>query len=166
MKKILFVCFSSIIVIITGCDTTIETDTRHYHIRFTNTSNYDTYIRCGLKHPDTSLATMQEVTVPAWHLKTEAHSTNYDALTYRTTYESIFRTHDTLMVFVFNADTVESYDWEQVQNNYMIAQRYDLALNDLYQLNWQLTFPPSKEMRNIKMWPPYGTYDANGYRIE
>lgn len=26
--------------------------------------------------------------------------------------------------------------------------------------------PPSEEMRDIKMWPPYGTYDANGHRVE
>ena len=31
---------------------------------------------------------------------------------------------------------------------------------------WKLPcFPPSSEMRNIKMWPPYGTYDANGNRV-
>ncbi len=27
-------------------------------------------------------------------------------------------------------------------------------------------FPPNKLMRDFKMWPPYGTYDANGHRIE
>lgn len=26
-------------------------------------------------------------------------------------------------------------------------------------------FPPSEEMRDIKMWPPYGTYDENGHRV-
>ena len=27
-------------------------------------------------------------------------------------------------------------------------------------------FPPNKLMRDFKMWPPYGTYDANGHRVE
>lgn len=33
------------------------------------------------------------------------------------------------------------------------------------QTNYQISFPPTEEMRKIKMWPPYGTYDEHGYRI-
>ncbi len=69
-------------------------------------------------------------------------------------------THDTLIVFVFNADTLALYGWEYVKEHYLIAQRYDLSLIDLQLLSWRLQFPPSSEMQNIKMWPPYGTYDS------
>ena len=34
------------------------------------------------------------------------------------------------------------------------------------QTNCQISFPPTEEMRNIKMWPPYGTYDEHGNRLK
>lgn len=70
------------------------------------------------------------------------------------------------MIFVFNGDTLARHGIQYVMENHLVDQRYDLSLNDLKQLNWQLFFPPSAEMRNIKMWPPYGTYDANGNRVK
>lgn len=41
--------------------------------------------------------------------------------------------------------------------NNTIIQRYDLSLQDLQDANWMLTYPPSPNMRTIKMWPPYGS---------
>ena len=83
-----------------------------------------------------------------------------------TTYESEFHGMDTLIIFVFNSDTLATYGWENVKDDYLISQRYDLSLNDLKRMNWHLSFPPTEEMRNIKMWPPYGTYDPLGHRRE
>lgn len=28
-----------------------------------------------------------------------------------------------------------------------------------------LFFPPTEQMKDYKMWPPYGTYDENGHRV-
>ncbi len=70
------------------------------------------------------------------------------------------------MVFVFNADTLETHGWDYAKEHNMVMQRYDLSLTDLQNLNWTLTFPPTEEMRNIKMWPPYGTYDEHGNRLK
>ena len=39
---------------------------------------------------------------------------------------------------------------------------YDISLNDFRLMFYHPTFPPTEEMRNIKMWPPYGTYDSTG----
>lgn len=32
--------------------------------------------------------------------------------------------------------------------------------------NCMIYFPPTEAMRDFKMWPPYGTYDAHGNRVE
>ena len=77
---------------------------------------------------------------------------------------------DTISFFVFSTDSMESLGWDSIRSTYGILQRYDISLNEYLSLYsnhpWKLPcFPPSSEMRNIKMWPPYGTYDANGNRV-
>ena len=114
-------------------------------------------------YPDTS-SYGGDVTTPGWNLKVESHHSNNDAIWCRRTYESQLR-EDTLIIFVFNADTLSTYGWNYVKNHNIVTQRYYLSLSDLYNLKWCLSFPPTEEMRDIKMWPPYGTYGHNGYRI-
>lgn len=60
---------------------------------------------------------------------------------------------DTLTIFIFDGDTVASYEWEYIRNEYKILRRYDLSLQDLERLEWTVTYPPSENMSNIKMWP-------------
>ena len=76
--------------------------------------------------------------------------------------------HKILMVFVFDADTIDYYGWSYIRDNHIniTKQRYDLSLDDLIKLDFILQFPPTEEMRNIKMWPPYGTYDSIGHIIK
>lgn len=72
---------------------------------------------------------------------------------------------DTLSFLIFSADTLNTYCWDSVRTKYKVVQRYDVTLSDIY-VNDFPTFPPTEEMRNIKMWPPYGTYDENGHRVK
>jgi hypothetical protein len=62
---------------------------------------------------------------------------------------------DTLMIYVFDAEIIENIPWSTIANGYMILKRYDLSLEDLAKLNWTITYPPTEEMKNIKMYPPY-----------
>ena len=148
----------------TAMTCTQDTDDEHHHILFCNESDYDVFVDRSYDHPDTSLLHTQNVMTPGWDLKVESQSTNDEAFLSRGSYESKFIRMDTLIAFVFNADTLSVYGWDYVKEHNMVAQRYELSLFDLQNLNWRLTFPPSEEMRNIKMWPPYGTYDSLGYR--
>lgn len=70
---------------------------------------------------------------------------------------------DTMSLFVISTYTLKKDGWDFVRDSYDILQRYDIGVNEF---NHTLSFPPSEEMRDIKMWPPYGTYDENGHRIE
>jgi len=38
-----------------------------------------------------------------------------------------------------------------------VIQRYQLTLQDLERLNYVVTYPPTEEMKNVKMYPPYKT---------
>lgn len=164
MKKILFALCGSLSLMAMNCVS--ESDTRHINIVFHNAADYDIYVDRSFYYPDTSLLHQQNVTTPGWNYKVESNTTNDDAFWSRTSYESLFHSMEVLIVFVYNADSLAAYGWDYVKNNYMVSQRYDLTLNDLYRLDWQLAFPPTPEMRDIKMWPPYGTYDSLGRRVE
>lgn len=71
---------------------------------------------------------------------------------------------DTVCFFVFATDTLNAYSDEEVTEKYKVLQRYDLSLDDalFFSDDKDLTFPPSEDMKHIKMWPPYGTYDKRG----
>lgn len=45
-------------------------------------------------------------------------------------------------------------------------QTYFMEEWSVKQTNYQISFPPTEEMRDIKMWPLYGTYDSTGHRIK
>ena len=42
-----------------------------------------------------------------------------------------------------------------VYDDYHLLCRYDFTLEDLESLNWNVYYPPTEEMKNIHMWPPY-----------
>lgn len=67
---------------------------------------------------------------------------------------------DTLSVFIFSSNLVDSLPWDSIVDNYLVLQRYDLSVNDANM--GRLVFPPDSTMKHIHMWPPYGTYDENG----
>lgn len=63
-------------------------------------------------------------------------------------------------VFILDGVTYEKY-WQQpcdtIRKYVPVLQRYQLKLEDLQRLNWTITYPPTEAMRNVKMYPPYGT---------
>lgn len=165
MKKILLILCCCLLFTATTCYW--ECDTRHQTIKFYNATDYVIYISQNYHYPDTSLVHERDVSVFTGSYNVEAHSVNGEALNCDRPYEiELGNSEDTLMVFVYNADTLAFYGWEYVKEHYLIAQRYDLSLGDLQQLNWRLQFPPSPKMQNIKMWPPYGTYDSLGHLVQ
>ena len=36
-----------------------------------------------------------------------------------------------------------------------LLQEYEISFDDLEKLGWNLYYPPTPEMKDIKMWPPY-----------
>lgn len=60
---------------------------------------------------------------------------------------------DTMSVFVFHSDTLAKFSWEEVRKGYKVLVRYDLSLEDLERLNFELSYPPDNRMQGIKMYP-------------
>ena len=60
-----------------------------------------------------------------------------------------------MSVFIFDSEVLENIEWKEIRDNYMILKRYDLSLEDLQKLDFTLYYPPTEEMKDIKMYPPY-----------
>lgn len=62
---------------------------------------------------------------------------------------------DTVSFFFFDKDTIDTYPWDYIVQNYCVLQRYDFSKEDLVRLNYQISYPPTEEMAHIHMYPPY-----------
>ena len=49
--------------------------------------------------------------------------------------------HDTLSIFILDADTVSKYSWETIRNNNKILKRYDLSISDLEKTGYRVYYP-------------------------
>jgi len=112
-------------------------------------------------YPDTTLPTQMPLQMREIEPNRE-YVYSYTRWTLEDIYNS-FNT-DTISYFVISTDTLEKYGWDSVRIGYRILQRYDYSVMDYYPSGTP-TFPPTEAMRNIKMWPPYGTYDEHGNRV-
>ena len=62
---------------------------------------------------------------------------------------------DTIRIFVFDKEIFEKTHWSVIRDQYLILQRYDFTKAELATLGWHIAYPPTLEMKDIKMWPPY-----------
>ena len=76
--------------------------------------------------------------------------------TYSTAKEDLWGATDTFCVFIFDADTFNTYGWNGIKEGYKILQRYDLSKMDMKKLKWSLVYPHTEAMKDMKMYPPYG----------
>lgn len=59
-------------------------------------------------------------------------------------------------IFIFDAETAQEKNWEDIRKDYDILVRYDLTFDDLKALKDTIPFPPTEEMKDMQMYPPYG----------
>ena len=117
---------------------------------------YDSSI---IMNPDTSLPLQMPRAV---NIKTGDYQTFFDAKTDLSDIYAQYRTN-TISLFVFSTELLSAVGWDSIRTTYSVLQRYDIGLNDFQSLSHYPTFPPTEEMRNIKIWPPYETYDSLGH---
>ena len=48
---------------------------------------------------------------------------------------------DTLSIFIFNRDTLKTYNWQEIREGYKILKRFDISYDDLKQNKWIVTYP-------------------------
>jgi len=120
---------------------------------FENNSTRDVYIYLGIAdrdlggtlYPDTAVSRVRVGT-----LFKKGASRHY---TYSRAKEDPWV--NTLSLYIFDADTFNMYDWEEIKDGYKILQRYDISSENLKALKYKISYPPDERMKNIKMYPPY-----------
>lgn len=168
--KTITLVIALVLIIVTTHSCFKDREDRHYRIPYKNNSERTLYVDFQQYFPwyppIDYLDTVIHMVDPRKNPKLtmiEPNSENPDNMFQTSFYESILsKPTDTIMVFAFDADTLDYFGWDTVCAYHKVLQRYDLSLEDLQDLNFRLCFPPSEAMKHIHMWPPYGTYDANG----
>ena len=61
---------------------------------------------------------------------------------------------DTLSVFIISADTLSKYGYDEVAKNNRLLVRYDLSISNLKRLGWTIPYPPTEQMKGMKMFVP------------
>ena len=76
--------------------------------------------------------------------------------------------NDTVSIYIFDKEILDSFLWEIIQQDYNILQRYDLSLEDFYTLYNKskipvITYPPTEAMKDMKMYPPYELHKGHTF---
>jgi hypothetical protein len=118
---------------------------------FYNNSTFDVYYYLGVApkeiggslYPDTTLMLLNGADGP---LEKGEHASYIAKKSPHT---------DTLSLFIFDADVIDQYSWDIIKEEYKILKRYDLSSQDFKRLKYIITYPPTEEMKDVKMYPPY-----------
>ncbi len=141
MNFILLICF---LMMSSTCEND-KKDKCHKIIKMVNQSDKAIYAEYTFGYPDTTYFKYE----PNPTLSPEVHKvspgeTNTIALWSRSCWKDKFDAYipsDTLMIYVFDAEVLETTPWDTVVSNYMVLRRYDLSLQDLKNIDWTITYP-------------------------
>ena len=141
-----------------------DSENCHYAIIFSNNFTKDLYIRDThyiSLYPFASEVGYFDNTVQERYKVRSGEQDNRDIIFSRHCFEVMFKDNEyysgTHIVYVFDATVVENTSWEIVAGDYLVLKRYDLSLDDLKQLDWKITYPPTEAMKDVKQYPPYGS---------
>lgn len=130
-----------------------------------NNSSSDVYFKCPSYPPR-----VQYCIYPDTTLRFTINESNricvdgsYTRNTSRRTLEEWFSyfPNDTVSLFFFDPEVVASNSWETVVDEYLVLQRYDLSIEDFRKLDGFIPYPPTPEMKDMHMFPPYGVREEN-----
>lgn len=118
-----------------------------YAIRIQNNGIDTIQFYASYVYPDTSIANQRPKLIMAY-------PSTYSYWSSKEKWESILP-FDTISIYILSKDTVDKYSWELIKSGNRIMKRYDLSIGDLKKLGWEVAFPPTEAVKNIKQFPPY-----------
>jgi hypothetical protein len=152
MKKIsLLLGLVSLLLLFGSCEKFAD---RWYFIRVENNSSYPIYYHAAYILPDTMLS----VNKPDWLRRVAPGEMRefYDHEIGDPKFERMY--NERLTLFILDESVVDTCDWRYIRENNMILRRYEFLIKELYADNGRNVFyPPDERMKDIKMYPPYGS---------
>ena len=156
MKNVIKISLVALIFMATRCPDK-ESENCHTAIRFSNNSDKDLYVRhYNLLRPP-HLFEIEHIngTVQKHYKVYSAEQNNRMAMDSFMCYDRIFSMDSLINLYIFDATVVENTPWETVAKDYLVLKYYELSLEDLQRLDWQITYPPTEAMKDVKQYPPY-----------
>lgn len=118
-----------------------------YGIKIQNYSNDTIVFYANYSYPDTAIAIKKPGLVMTY-------PKNYSYWDSKKKWEDVL-SNDIISIFIFSKASVNKFSWDKIKQDYIILQRYDVSIKELKELNSAITYPPTENMKNIKMYPPY-----------
>jgi hypothetical protein len=129
MNKISFLACIGIIYVSCHVDHDIKFD-------IINSSNSSIYYAFSFAYPDTNLSLIDFVPYSGGNetLKILAHDGKTEG-------RGIFDLNPTTLVFIFDANTIETTPWDSIVKHYLVLKRYQLTKVDMEKNNWTISYP-------------------------
>ena len=144
-KKILKIITYMVVILIFLAIDCIPKNRENCHgtISFKNNSSKTLYITRNYYYTDTTTLIISNPVSSDNTNKVLPFSENKTSLWYYGCFEDLLQSlkKDTLFVYVFDAEIVETTPWDTVLANNLILKRYDLSLEDLQNMNWTIIYP-------------------------
>lgn len=160
MKKSKSVCcalFQVVILFILSiglCACPDEADNADNAINFYNNSSSDVYIFFGYPTGEKGEAIFPDTMITSQRRLTTLIKKNGGYAYYE--YRHFKDQPSVYHLYIFDADTVKKYSWDEIRAGYKVLKRYDLNIeNGLKEFNSVITYPPSENMKDVPMYPPY-----------
>jgi len=135
MKKYIFFI---IIITINSC---VDLDGTDYRLKIVNSTSKYLYFNDQYKYPDTLIEEFNNIGLKDSYL---IDPNSEKLIPTQVPWERIFRNDlpsDTLSIFIFDGEIIETVPWDTIRKNYMILKRYDLSYDDLVRMNWTISYP-------------------------
>jgi hypothetical protein len=136
-------------IALTSCD-------YYFGITFHNDLSRDIYIQLGgWQHTISSSLLPLNPCTDDYKIRMHDYIGIFYQLAPSTTWKSLYSDLgiDTMHIFVYDANFVDSLAWTDAREHFLV--RYDLSAQDVEYLNNRISYPPTPDMRNMKMFPSY-----------
>lgn len=143
MRKTILLTF--VLLTFFGCK---EEPCPYHCIYIKNKSNNTIYYYCNLvSYPDTVAKTFSVNILNPEH--------NYDIAPQKKILGRCLEEYnDTIMIYIYNNETLKKHTLQEIYENHMVAARYDLSIDDVRNLNYKIPYPPTEDMSEMKIYIP------------
>ena len=126
----LFFLAMIILLLMSNCEKLVD---HVYSIKIVNDTDDYVCLYSSYKYPDTLLDSQK----PNMFYTIMPNSFIY--LDSKDKWEEVLP-KDVIIIYILDKDTVDTYSWEKIRDEYKILKRFDLSIEDLENSNWIITY--------------------------
>ena len=154
-NKLKMILLSTQTLMLTGCP---MIDSESVNIKIINLSDKEISFQPNeFAYPFSKKDTLLQNHIPVCGIKAKGHYL-YSATTNSDWRRELYGGRILQILVIEDGDQFLKY-WpshEDTLRKYVpVVQRYHLTIKDLERLHWTVSYPPTEDMKDVNMWPPY-----------